>query len=380
MGHVAFNQASVSGRELQYLQRALADGHWTGDGPFARSCTELLERESGASRVLLTPSCTHGLELAALLLDIRKGDEVILPSFTFASTANAFVLRGARPVFVDIRPDTLNLDEAVLDELITPRTRAIVPVHYAGVSCEMDAIGAIGQRCGIAVVEDNAQGLFGAYHGKPLGAFGVLSAVSFHGTKNITCGEGGALFINDVLLVERAEIIREKGTDRARFLRGEVDKYTWRSVGSSYLLSDILAAFLLAQLEEWKAIYSNRKRIWDTYYTRLQAWAEAGGIVLPTVPRHCAQTFHLFYMLMPSAELRSALLDELHRSGIQATTHYEPLHLAPMGKTFGYREGELPVTESVAKRLVRLPLHTALRDEDLDYICSAVTAFPRKGR
>jgi len=312
------------------------------------------------------------LELAALLLDIHPGDEVILPSFTFASTANAFILRGAKPVFADIRLDTLNLDESGLEALITEKTRAIVPVHYAGVGCEMDVIADIAHRHGVRIVEDNAQGLFGAFRGQPLGTFGVMSAVSFHGTKNIACGEGGALFVNDESLLEQAEIIREKGTDRARFLRGQVDRYTWRSVGSSYLLSDILAAVLFAQLEEREAIHQRRRAIWQYYMAELSSWSQANGIGLPVVPPYCAPTHHTFYLLFPVAEARTQFIESLRTKGIQATTHYEPLHVAPMARQYRYAPGDLPITEKVAGCLVRLPLHNSLTDEDAERVVREV--------
>jgi len=369
---VSFNRACISEKGLDYVREATTGGRISGDGPFTKRCSELLESESGASRVLLTSSCTHALELAALLLDLQPGDEVIMSSFTFVSTANAFILRGARPVFVDIRPDTLNMDEKLIEPLITNRTRAIVPVHYAGVGCEMDAIVDVASSHGISVVEDNAQGLFGRYKGRPLGSFGCVSAVSFHETKNITCGEGGALFINDESLVEHAEILREKGTNRAQFLRGQIDKYTWRSIGSSYLLSDILAAVLLAQLEERESIQQKRKEIWEFYEAELTSWADANGVSLPTVPEHCEPTHHIFYLILPTAESRTRFIENLSRAGIRATSHYEPLHTSPMGATWGYAPGDLPVTERVAGRLVRLPLHLGLTKTDLERVCHAI--------
>jgi len=372
---IAFNRVALTGKELEYAKRVLQDGHLAGDGPFTERCSVILQQATGSSRVLLTPSCTHALEMAALLLDIHPGDEVIVPSFTFVSTVNAFVLRGARPIFIDIRPDTLNMDELLLEELITEKTRAIVPVHYAGVGCEMDTIGETASNHGIPVVEDNAQGLFGQYRGKALGSFGSLSAVSFHETKNITCGEGGALFINDESLIERAEIIREKGTDRAQFFRGQVDKYTWRSVGSSYLLSDILAAVLLAQLEEREAIQRRRKEIWEIYLDGLKDWAMANGVGLPTVPAHCSQTYHMFYLLMPSSEVCTAFIAEMKRKSIQVVSHYEPLHMSPMGTTWEYEMGSLPVTEDVSARLVRLPLHLNLSPDDMEMIRNRIHDF-----
>ena len=357
------------------MLQAVAQGHLCGDGPYTKRCEQMLAQEVGARRVFLMPSCTHALEMAALLLGIAPGDEIIMPSFTFVSTANAFALRGARPVFVDIRPDTLNLDERLVGRAVMDRTRAIVPVHYAGVGCEMDAICAIAADGSIPVVEDNAQGLLGRYKGTPLGSFGVLSAVSFHETKNITCGEGGALFINDAGLVDRAEIIREKGTDRARFLRGHVDKYTWRSIGSSYLLSDLLAAFLLAQLEKREAIQRTRQEIWETYMSGLRDWADSCGVQLPVVPPHCETTHHIFFLIMPSLEHRTRLIATLAEAGIQATFHYQPLHASPMGRAWGYADGDLPVTERVAECLVRLPLHASLTEDQVAKVVREVSRF-----
>jgi dTDP-4-amino-4,6-dideoxygalactose transaminase len=375
MQRVDFNRATMVEGELDYVQQALRSGHTSGDREFGRRCERLLETDLHVHRSLLTASCTQALEMAALLLNIQPADEVIVPSFTFVSTVNAFVLRGARPVFVDIRPDTLNLDEEQLEGLITPQTKAIVPVHYAGVACEMDRICEIARRHGVAIVEDNAHGLFGKYKGRHLGTFGALATQSFHETKNITCGEGGALLINDESLIERAEILREKGTDRARFFRGQVDKYTWRDLGSSYLLSDILAAVLFAQLEQREAIQAARRRIWQYYARHLGEWADAIGIGLPQIPAHCEQSYHMFYLVLPSEEDRRRFIDTLRDRGIQAVFHYQPLHLSPMGREWGSRECELPVTERIADTLVRLPFHTGLSDEDLETVCEATTAF-----
>jgi dTDP-4-amino-4,6-dideoxygalactose transaminase len=373
--NIPFNRPFLTGRETDYIAQALASGHLSGDGPFTRRCHALLEQLTGAPRVLLTTSCTHALEMAALLLDLGPGDEFIVPSFTFVSTANAFALRGARPVFIDIRPDTLNLDEAQLERLITPRTKAIVPVHYAGVGCEMDAILASAQRHGIAVVEDNAHGLFGRYRDQPLGTFGALSTQSFHETKNIVCGEGGALLINDPRYVERAEIIREKGTDRSRFFRGQVDKYTWVELGSSYLPAEILAAFLCAQLEAATAIQAARRSRWERYEAALGDWADAIGAGLPTVPGHCAQPYHLFYVLLPSLAQREALIAHLKQRGIQAVFHYLPLHLSAVGRRFGGHVGQCPVTEQVSDRLLRLPLFAGMTEEEQDRVIAALYEF-----
>ncbi len=379
MYKVPFNRPSLEGNELVYMAQAITNRHISGDGPFTQRCRELLERLLGVPRVLLTTSGTHALELIALLLDVRPEDEVIIPSFTFVSTANAFVLRGARPVFADIRPDTLNLDEAQLERLITPRTKAIVVVHYAGVGCEMDAILEIARHHGVAVVEDNAHGLLGAYKDKPLGTFGALAALSFHETKNITCGEGGALIINDPQYIERAEVIRERGTDRTRFFRGEVDKYTWVDIGSSYVLSDLLAAFLYAQLEARERIQMKRRRIWEYYAEHLRDWAKAHGVRLPYVPPHCQQSYHMFYVLMPSLEERQALIAHLKARGILSVFHYHPLHLSAMGRRFGGRLGQCPVTEDVSDRLLRLPFYSSLTEEDQAYVVAALKEFDRWG-
>jgi dTDP-4-amino-4,6-dideoxygalactose transaminase len=313
--------------------------------------------------------------MAALLLNVGPGDEVILPSFTFVSTANAFALRGARPVFVDIRPDTLNLNEGALEQLVTPRTRAVVPVHYAGVGCEMDAIVNIAERHGISVVEDNAHGLFARYKGRHLGTIGCLGAQSFHETKNIICGEGGALLINDAAFIERAEIIREKGTNRSRFFRGQVDKYTWVDVGSSYLPSDLLAAFLCAQLEKFAEIHCIRRRIWHTYIEQLKDWAEQRGVRLPVVPEECEQSYHMFYLILPTPELRDGLIQHLKAQGIMAAFHYVPLHLSEMGRKLGGRPGQCPVTEYVSELLVRLPLYNGLTGQEQAEVIDAVKGF-----
>jgi dTDP-4-amino-4,6-dideoxygalactose transaminase len=365
---------------MAYLAEAFANGHLSGDGPFTRRCHALLEASLGVPKALLTTSCTHALEMAAMLLDLEPGDEVIVPSFTFVSTINAFVLRGARPVFADIRPDTLNLDESKLAALVTPRTRAVVVVHYAGVGCEMDAIAALAERHGLAVIEDNAHGLYGQYRGRPLGTFGAMAALSFHETKNFSCGEGGALLLNDPRLVERAEIIREKGTDRSRFFRGQVDKYTWVDLGSSYLPSDALAALLLAQLEARDAIQARRREIWLGYDGALCGWARDAGVRLPLVPAHCAQAFHMFYLLMPSLAARQALIRHLGARGILAVFHYQPLHRSPMGRRTAARETDCPVTDDVSDRLVRLPFYNSLSEAEQERVIEAVAAseFPSR--
>jgi len=371
---IRFNRAAVTGREAEYVMRAIADGPIHGDGPFTNACHEWLERLTGSPKALLTTSCTHALEMSALLLDLREGDEVILPPFTFVSTVNAVVLRGARPVFVDIRPDTLNIDDAAIEAAITPRTRAILLVHYAGVACEMDRILAIAERHGLVVIEDNAHGLFGTYKGRQLGTFGALATLSFHDTKNLSCGEGGALMINDTRFVERAEIIREKGTNRTRFYRGQVDKYTWCDIGSSYLPSDILAAYLLAQLESHERIQARRHALWNRYLESLSPVAEAAGVRMPVVPEHCGHPAHIFYLLMPSLEARTRLLAFLRERLILAVFHYQPLHLSDMGRLLGGREGQCPVTEDVCDRLVRLPIFYQLTDVDQERVIEAVSA------
>jgi dTDP-4-amino-4,6-dideoxygalactose transaminase len=377
MHNIPFNRVSMVGKELDYITQALSSGHAAGDGAFSHKCHALLESLLGVPKVLLTTSCTDALEMSALLLNIQPGDEVIIPSFTFVSTVNAFVLRGARPVFIDVRPDTLNLDQAQLESLITPRTKAIVPVHYAGVGCEMDAIVQIAAKYAIPIVEDNAHGLFGKYKGRYLGTFGALATQSFHETKNFTCGEGGAILINDPQYIERAEILREKGTNRSRFFRGQVDKYTWVDVGSSYLLSDVLAGFLYAQLEAKEDIQVKRRGVWEYYFENLGDWAEANQVRLPTVPNYCDQPYHLFYFLVPSLEYRQALIAHLRSRNIQTAFHYQPLHLSDMGRQFGGKEGDCPVTEDVSDRLLRLPFYNDLTEADQALVVEAIKEFER---
>lgn len=374
MSRIPFNRPTLAGNELVYLKQAFEGGKLSGDGPFTKRCRAILEEATASRAALLTTSCTHALELASILLELGPGDEVIAPSFTFVSTLNAFVLRGATPVFADVRPDTLNLDERRLPELITPRTKAIFLVHYAGVACAMDEILAIASQHGIAVVEDNAHGLFGAYKGRPLGSFGALSTLSFHETKNISCGEGGALCINDPALVARAEILREKGTNRSAFRRREVAKYEWLDVGSSWLPSDLLAAVLLAQLEERERIQARRAAIWTRYRDALSDWAEAVGATLPTVPGGCEQAFHMFWMLLPSNDRREALIQALDAADILSVFHYLPLHDSPMGRQLADRPVDCPVTEDVSARLVRLPLFVDLTDAQQARVIDAVRA------
>ncbi|MBK8532041.1 MAG: dTDP-4-amino-4,6-dideoxygalactose transaminase [Flavobacteriales bacterium] len=372
---VTFNRSALIGRELEYIQAAVLSGQIAGDQSFSRKCEKLLENTIACSRALVTTSCTHALEMSALLLDIRAGDEVIVPAFTFVSTPNAFVLRGAKPVFCDVRADTLNMNETKLEALITRRTKAIVPVHYAGVGCEMDTILEIANRHGIPVVEDNAHGLFGKYKGRWLGTIGALATQSFHETKNITCGEGGALIVNDGQYRQRAEILREKGTNRARFFRGEVDKYSWVDQGSSYVMSDVLAAFLFGQLEQWNLVQEKRRSVWQRYDSQLQDWSRSRGINRPFVPEHCEQAWHMYYLVLPTAADRDRFIAHLADHRIKAVFHYLPLHLSEFAAQWGGGIGDCPVTESVSDRLVRLPFYTSLTEEDQDLVIRKVIEF-----
>lgn len=373
--NIPFNRPTIVGKELYYISQAIHQGYSAGDGSFTKKCHKLLEDALDVPKVLLTTSCTHALEMAALLLNIQPGDEVIVPSFTFVTTINAFVLRGAKPVFNDIRPDTLNMDERYLESLITSRTKAIVPVHYAGVGCEMQSIMEIANRYNVAVVEDNAHGLFGKYCGQYLGTFGVLATQSFHETKNFICGEGGAIVINDPQYLERAEIIREKGTNRSRFFRGQVDKYTWVDIGSSYLPSDMLAAFLYAQLEARSEIQTKRQQLWTRYHAGLQEWAVDHDVQLPTIPEHCEQAYHMYYLLLSSLDERQALIQHLKNCGIQSVFHYLPLHLSDMGREFGGKPGDCPVTESISDRLLRLPFFNDMSEAEQDTVIRAIHQF-----
>jgi dTDP-4-amino-4,6-dideoxygalactose transaminase len=372
---VPFNRPTTTGHEMAAIATAFASGHFSGDGPFTHACHRILESATGVRRAMLTTSCTHALEMAALLLNIQPGDEVIVPSFTFVSTVNAFVLRGGAPVFVDIRPDTLNIDESRIADAVTPKTKAIIVVHYAGVGCEMDAIMELARSRGIAVVEDNAHGLCGTYRGRPLGSFGALAALSFHETKNLTCGEGGALLINDETLIARAEIVREKGTDRSRFFRGEVDKYGWVDLGSSYLPSELLAAMLHAQLERREEIQGKRRRLWDRYWDRLGEWASARDIRLPHVPEHVEHSSHMFHLLTPTADARTKLLAHLRQRGILGVFHYLPLHNTAFARRVGARTIGCPTTEDVSARLIRLPFYTQMTDAERDYVVAALIEF-----
>jgi dTDP-4-amino-4,6-dideoxygalactose transaminase len=372
---IHFNRPYAAEKSFEYMRQAIDNAHTCGDGPFTKKCHAFLEEQLGVAKALLTTSCTDALEMCALLLEIRPGDEIILPSFTFVSTVNAFVLHGATPVFCDVRADTLNLDESAVERLIGPKTKAIIPVHYAGIGCEMAAIMEIAGRHGIPVVEDNAHGLFGKYKGRHLGTFGALATQSFHETKNFNCGEGGALLINDRRFADRAEIVREKGTNRSRFFRGQVDKYTWVDIGSSYLPSDMLAAYLYAQFETSREIQEIRKRIWTHYEQGLEAWAYGNGVRLPIVPKHCEQAYHMFYLLLPSLKVRQALISHLKALGITSPFHYLPLHLSDKGKEFGGKAGDCPVTENASDRLLRLPFYNDLTEADLDRVVAGVLSF-----
>jgi dTDP-4-amino-4,6-dideoxygalactose transaminase len=372
---IPFNRPYATGNELAYLTEAQRQGHLSGDGSFTHRCHQWIEQRTGCVKALLTQSCTSALDLAALLLKLEVGDEVIMPSFTFVSTANAFVLRGAVPVFVDIREDTLNLDEKLIEAAITPRTRAIVPVHYAGVSCEMDTIAAIAARHDLAIVEDAAQGVMAGYKGRPLGAIGDIGCFSFHETKNIISGEGGSLLVNDPGLVQTAEIMREKGTDRGRFFRGEVDKYTWQDVGSSFLPSEITAAFLWAQLEQAERITADRIAIWRRYHEMLAPLEQRGVLRRPVIPPGCQHNGHIYYILLETADERRRVLAELNRKGINAVFHYVPLHSSPAGMRFGRSAGDLAMTTSQAERLVRLPMWLGLSESQQQRVCDALRAI-----
>lgn len=373
--HIPFNKPAIVGSELTYISQAIAGLHASGDGPFTKRAQALLEKSFDARRVLLTTSCTSALELAALLCDLQPGDEVIVPSYTFVSTANAFVLRGARPVFVDIRADTLNIDERLIEEAITPRTRAIFPIHYAGVACEMDTIMDIANRHGLWVVEDAAQGVHARYKGRWLGTIGHLGCYSFHETKNISCGEGGALVINVPAMESRAEILREKGTNRSQFARGQVDKYTWVDMGSSYVPSDMLAAFLVGQIENMEKVTRRRGEIFDRYAAMLSPLVERNVISLPVVPQDCDTNYHMFYLLTANVEERAALIEHLRAAGILAVFHYVPLHSSPFAESLGVPKRHLPITEELSARLLRLPMYFDLKDEEVEEVAQAVLDF-----
>jgi len=369
---VPFNRPTLTGREYEYIKAAVDSGHLSGNGPFTKRCQHWIEAHVQCRRALLTHSCTAALEMSALLLDLEPGDEVVMPSFAFVSTANAFVLRRAVPVFVDVRADTLNIDESLIERAITPKTRAIIALHYAGVGCEMDPIMDIASRRGLAVVEDAAQGIAAAYRGRPLGSIGQLGALSFHETKNVIAGEGGALLVNDERYAERAEVIWEKGTNRSQFFRGQAEKYTWLDIGSSYLPSELTAAFLQAQLEEIDGISERRMQLWQGYHDRLAEFERAGVLRRPVVPEHSRHNGHIYYVLFRNAAARTAALASLHASGIDAVFHYVPLHSSPAGRRVGRASGRLGVTDDIAERLARLPLWIGMTDADLDLVVEAV--------
>ncbi|WP_347244922.1 dTDP-4-amino-4,6-dideoxygalactose transaminase [Thermogutta sp.] len=374
---IPFNKPFIAGKELYYIAQAVTMGNIAADGYFTKACSRFMEERFGIKKVLMVPSGTAALELAAMLCDLQPGDEVIMPSYTFVSTASAFVRVGARPVFIDIRPDTLNIDETKIEAAITPRTRVIVPVHYAGVACEMDTIMDIARRYNLLVVEDAAQGVNAFYKGRALGSIGHLGCYSFHETKNYICGEGGALCINDERFIERAEILRDKGTNRQKFFRGEVDKYTWVDVGSSYVMAEILAAFLWGQLECLDSITTRRREIYEYYWTSLHPLAEAGLLRVPHIPPECQSNYHLFYILTRTAEERDEMLRHLRDNGVLAIFHYVPLHSSPMGRRWGYRSEDLPLTEDLASRLIRLPMYYELSSEQQEYVAHLVRTFCR---
>lgn len=374
MPAVQFHRPYLTGKERTYIDAALSSGHLRGDGPNTERASALLAEQTGDGAVLLTPSCTHALELSALLLDLAPGDEVIMPSFTFVSTANAYVLRGVTPVFVDIDPARLGIDPAAVAAAITPRTKAIVAVHYAGIACDMTALCDLADRHGVALIEDNAHGLGGTFGDRPLGSLGTMSAVSFHDTKNVQCGEGGALVVNDPDLVLRAEILREKGTNRRAFLRGQVDRYSWVDVGSSYLLGEVLAAMLVAQLEGFDHIQQRRHEIWSAYHERLGGWAADHGVTLPAPVEGSVHAAHLFHLLLPDTTARGAFLDHMAANGIGSAFHYVPLHSTDLAHRLGHR-GELPVTDAVAGSLARLPLYPDLTDDEVDAVVDTVVKF-----
>jgi dTDP-4-amino-4,6-dideoxygalactose transaminase len=375
VNQIFFNVPYVSPKVEEYCIASLSSGHFSGDGQFTARASQLLAGIIPGTRSLLTTSCTHALELAAILLDLEPGDEVLMPSFTFVSTANAFVLRGAVPVFVDVRPDTLNLDEALIEEAVTQRTRAIVVVHYGGIAAEMDLIGEIADRHGLAVVEDNAHGLGGKYKGRALGGLGLMATQSFHETKNVQCGEGGALVMSDPTLMARAEIVREKGTNRTQFKRGEVDKYTWLDLGSSYLPAELLAAVLTAQLEHFDEIQAMRHRVWDAYHLTLEDWAARYGVQTPQPPPYVEHPAHLYHLVLPETIERKAMIHHLDSKKVMAVSHYVPLHNSPAGQRLGRLGGPCPVTETVSERLLRLPLFAGLTDQEIDRVTEAVISF-----
>lgn len=372
---IPFNKPFMAGKELYYIAQSVLSGQVSGDGVFSRKCQEFLQKRFSSLQILLTTSCTSALEMAAMLCDIGKHDEVIMPSYTFVSTANAFYLRGATIKFVDIRPDTLNMDESKLEELVSERTKAIVPVHYAGVACDMDVICEVAHENRLFIIEDAAQGVNAKYKGAYLGTIGHFGAYSFHETKNFMCGEGGAIAVNRAEFIERAEILREKGTNRSQFFRGQVDKYTWVDLGSSYVPSDILAAFLYAQLEELEEITLKRRKLFELYYKLLQPLVGRGLVMLPTIPETCESNYHMFYILLADYRTRTALIEHLNTKGILAVFHYIPLHTSPVGESMGFRRGMLPITEELSERLLRLPFYFELSDDKVRLVVKEIFSF-----
>ncbi len=372
MSSISFNRPYATGKEIHYIQEAINNLHLSGNGPFTKKCHTWLEQKTKANKVLLTHSCTAALEMAAILADIQPGDEIIMPSFTFVSTANAFVLRGGVPVFVDIRPDTLNIDEGKIESALTHNTKAIVPVHYAGVACEMDEISDLADRNNLFLIEDAAQGIISKYKQMPLGSFGHFSALSFHETKNLISGEGGALLINDENYVKRAEIIWEKGTNRANFFRGQIDKYTWVDIGSSFLPSEILAAFLYAQFERAEAITVERMEIWKKYHQAFEHLENEGSLRRPIIPTHSQANAHIYYLLLPDIEVRNKFIQKMNNFGINTIFHYIPLHSSPAGRKFGRTAGELIITDDISDRLVRLPLWVGMTEDIISQVVDAV--------
>jgi len=375
MHKIPFNRADIGSQDLALLSKSIADGHISGNGPFTKQAEAEISRVIGSHKTLLTTSCTHALEISALLLNLKPGDEVIVPAFTFVSTASAFMLYGAKPVFVDVRHDTLNINPESVEAAITERTRAICVVHYGGVACEMEKLTKITKQYDLVLIEDNAHGLFAKYKHQYLGTFGSLATHSFHETKNITCGEGGALIVNDPKLAERAEILREKGTDRTKFLRGQVDKYTWVDVGSSWVISDLLAAILCGQLKRADEIYVKRMRIWIRYNIELANWATKNNVMTPVVPEGCEHTGHVFFLRLPTADSRDRFIGHLRDHGILAVFHYQPLHLSSVGRSLGGRGGQFPVTEQAGDCLVRLPLFNSLTDAEQSFIIDTIQMF-----
>lgn len=372
---IRFNRPDISESDRAFLAEAIAGGHSSGNGAFTQQTEASLQNSLGVRRVLLTTSCTHALEMSALLCNLTPGDEVIVPSYTFVSSASAFAMFGARPVFVDSRKDTLNIDAKLIEQAITPRTKAVCIVHYGGVACEMEAITQIADKYNLVLIEDNAHGLFASYKGRSLGTFGAMATQSFHETKNITCGEGGALLINDESLVERAEILREKGTNRSKFLRGQVDKYTWVDIGSSWVLSDLLAAILWGQLQRAPKINSRRVDIWNRYHRELSTWSDNFGVLRPHVPAGCEHVGHVYHIRFQTGEQRTRFIEHMKRQNISCVFHYQPLHSSPIGQRFGGRLGQCPVSEHAGDCLVRLPLYNTLSDSDQSRVIAAVNAF-----